>query len=190
MYKAFPLNFDIFSVNVTLPKEAVPLYDSPKWTINLELFSREGFVMSKIVEMSEEQQQAVRILKEEPTEEHLWEAVAAFRNYTFFTASGLPYSYQLKMGKNGHFTHELLIDRRQNSKTLAWSSVCLAFRHALEKKASPDPAVRLSRRPKSLGDIRGISYIYPILWKFDLIEVPEKYAIQMSGESVQYRLFE
>ena len=29
-------------------------------------------------------------------------------------------------------------------------------------------------KPKELGDIRGISYIYPILWRFGLIEVPEK----------------
>lgn len=29
------------------------------------------------------------------------------------------------------------------------------------------------KKPKALGDIRGISYIYPILWRFGLIEVPE-----------------
>lgn len=141
-------------------------------------------MMTKMSDMTAEQQQAVRLLNEEPTEEHLWQAVEAFQNYPFFTASGLPYTYQLKIGKKGQFTHELLIDRRQNSKTLAWSSVCLAFHQALEIKASPDPAQRIVRRPKTLGDIRGISYIYPILWKFNLIEVPEKYAIQMSGERV------
>jgi hypothetical protein len=31
-------------------------------------------------------------------------------------------------------------------------------------------------RPKALGDIRGISYIYPILYRFGLIEVPEAVA--------------
>ena len=29
-------------------------------------------------------------------------------------------------------------------------------------------------RPKALGDIRDVSYIYPILWKFGLIRVSEK----------------
>ena len=29
-------------------------------------------------------------------------------------------------------------------------------------------------RPKALGDLRGVSYIYPILYRFGLIEVPEK----------------
>lgn len=29
-------------------------------------------------------------------------------------------------------------------------------------------------KPKALGDIRGVSYIYPILWRFGLIRVSEK----------------
>ena len=29
------------------------------------------------------------------------------------------------------------------------------------------------KKPKALGDIRGVSYIYPILWRFGLISVPE-----------------
>ena len=29
------------------------------------------------------------------------------------------------------------------------------------------------KKPKALGDIRGVSYIYPILWRFGLIRVPE-----------------
>ena len=29
------------------------------------------------------------------------------------------------------------------------------------------------RKPKALGDIRGVSYIYSILWRFGLIRVPE-----------------
>ena len=29
------------------------------------------------------------------------------------------------------------------------------------------------KKPKALGDIRGVSYIYPVLWRFGLIRVPE-----------------
>ena len=29
------------------------------------------------------------------------------------------------------------------------------------------------KKPKALGDIRGASYIYPILWRFSLIRVSE-----------------
>ena len=29
-------------------------------------------------------------------------------------------------------------------------------------------------RPKALGDIRGVSYIYGIFYRFGLIEVPDK----------------
>lgn len=33
---------------------------------------------------------------------------------------------------------------------------------------------RIVDRPKALGDIRGISYIYEIFNRFGLIEMPEK----------------
>ena len=33
--------------------------------------------------------------------------------------------------------------------------------------------VKKPKAPKALGDIRGVSYIYPILWRFGLIRVPE-----------------
>ena len=75
--------------------------------------------------------------------------------------------YKLKIGKNGEWNKELLIDRREKSKSLAWSSIVLAF----EKSRKFTGTVN---KPKELGDIRGISYIYPILWRFGLIEVPEK----------------
>ena len=29
------------------------------------------------------------------------------------------------------------------------------------------------KKPKALGDIRGVSYIYSILWRFGIIRVPE-----------------
>ena len=61
---------------------------------------------------------------------------------------------------------ELLIDRREKSKSLAWSSVVLAFENS--KRISEEV-----KKPKALGDIRGVSYIYPILWRFGLIRVPE-----------------
>ena len=61
---------------------------------------------------------------------------------------------------------ELLIDRREKSKSLTWSSVVLAFENS--KGISEEV-----KKPKALGDIRGVSYIYPILWRFGLIRVPE-----------------
>ena len=65
-----------------------------------------------------------------------------------------------------HYNRELLIDRREKSKSLAWSSVVLAFENS--KRISEEV-----KKPKALGDIRGVSYIYPILWRFGLIRVPE-----------------
>lgn len=106
------------------------------------------------------------LLKEIPSEENLWQAVIAFQDYPFKTATGLPFRYKLKVGKNGEYNRELLIDRREKSKSLAWSSVVLTFENS--KKISEEV-----KKPKALGDIRGVSYIYPILWRFGLIRVPE-----------------
>lgn len=111
-------------------------------------------------------QEQVRFLQEIPSEENLWQAVIAFQDYPFKTATGLPFRYKLKVGKNGEYNRELLIDRREKSKSLAWSSVVLAFENS--KRISEEV-----KKPKALGDIRGVSYIYPILWRFGLIRVPE-----------------
>lgn len=112
-------------------------------------------------------QERIKKLAEERTEENLWQAIIAFQEYPFKTMTGLPFYYKLKIGKNGEWNKELLIDRREKSKSLAWSSILLAF----EKSSQITGMVN---KPKELGDIRGISYIYPILWRFGLIEVPEK----------------
>ncbi len=136
-----------------------------------------------------------KILKElraEQSEDALWVAVIAFQGYKFRTYSGLVFSYSLKKGrgrgntesgvvnKQGNtnkldeaykkadvYTKELFIDRRENSKSLAWSSVLLAFHNIPQIGCVVD-------RPKALGDIRGVTYIYAIFYRFGLIDAPEK----------------
>ena len=111
--------------------------------------------------------------KIERSEEALWEAVEAFQGYRFRTYSGLKFSYKLKKGRSGVYTKELFIDRRENSKSLAWSSVVLAFRKVVEMMS--DTAEKpLIDRPKALGDIRGVTYIYALFYRFGLIDVPEE----------------
>jgi len=48
-------------------------------------------------------EEKVRLLKEIPSEENLWQAVIAFQDYPFKTATGLPFRYKLKVGKNGEY---------------------------------------------------------------------------------------
>ena len=43
---------------------------------------------------------------------------------------------------------------------------------------------QIVEKPKNIGDIRGISYIYPIFYRFGLIDVPEKVAARMEMKSV------
>lgn len=116
---------------------------------------------------------AVVELKKNPCEENLWKCVVAFRGYKFKTMSGLLFTYKLKKGRGDEFTKELWIDRREDSKSLAWSSVMLAY-HNIGKIGE------VVARPKVLGDIRGVSYIYGMFYRFGLIDVPGKVREQMS----------
>ena len=116
---------------------------------------------------------AVVALKKNPCEENLWKCVVAFRGYKFKPLSGLPFTYKLKKGRGDEFTKELWIDRRESSKSLAWSSVRMAY-HNIGK------IVEVVDCPKALGDFRGVSYIYGIFYRFGLIDVPEKVKEKMT----------
>lgn len=115
-----------------------------------------------------ERKAAVDWLKAAPMEENLWQCIVAFQQYPFRTVSGLPFSYTLKVGRNGCYTRELFIDRRENSKSLAWSSIKLAFQKALEQPGA------VFARPKELADVRGASYSFSLLWRFGVIRVPDE----------------
>lgn len=118
---------------------------------------------------------AVIALRKDPCEENLWKCVVAFRGYKFKTMSGLPFTYTLKKGRGDEFTKELWIDRREDSKSLAWSSVMLAY-HNIGKIGE------VVDRPKALGDIRGVSYIYGLFYRFGLIDVPDKAKEKMAKQ--------
>ena len=64
---------------------------------------------------TEKREEILDTLQRNPDPEHLWECIIAFQDYHFETISGLPFTYQLKRGRNGELTKELWIDRRKNS---------------------------------------------------------------------------
>ena len=101
----------------------------------------------------------------DPTEENFWGMVVSYAGVGFKTYSGLPFSYEIKKGRNGEYTKELWIDRRGKSKSLAWSSVLLALKNIKGEVVD---------RPKALGDIRGVTYIYGMFYRFGLIDVPDE----------------
>lgn len=94
------------------------------------------------------------------------EVILLYAGESFKTYTGLPFTYEVRKGRNGDYTRELWIDRRENSKSLALSSVLLALRNIKKVGAVVD-------RPKALGDIRGVSYIYGMFYCFGLIDVPD-----------------
>ena len=120
------------------------------------------------ISVGAERQRRYRAMKRwraHPTEENFWGVVLAYAGVKFKTYSGLPFSYEIKKGRNGEYTKELWIDRREKSKSLAWSSVLLALGSIKEEVVD---------RPKALGDIRGVTYIYGMFYRFGLINVPDE----------------
>lgn len=108
---------------------------------------------------------AMKRWKADPTEENFWGVVVAYAGVKFKTYSGLPFTYEVRKGRNGEYTKELWIERREKSKSLAWSSVLLALQNIKKVGEVVD-------RPKALGDIRGVTYIYGMFYRFGLINVP------------------
>lgn len=131
------------------------------------------------IKENRERKEAVERLQKEVNTDLLWNAIIAFQNYPFHTYSGLPFSYTIKVGRNGELNKELLINRRDKSKSLTWSSIVIALEKALNLKGN------IISRPKEIGDIRGISYIYPIFYRLGLIDVPEHIAAIMSYEIIK-----
>lgn len=120
------------------------------------------------ISVGAERQRRYRAMKRwraDPTEENFWGVVLAYAGVKFKTYSGLPFSYEIKKGRNGEYTKELWIDRRENSKNLAWSSIVLALKNIKGEVVD---------RPKALGDIRGVTYIYGMFYRFGLIDVPDE----------------
>ena len=120
------------------------------------------------ISVGAERQRRYRAMKRwraDPTEENFWGVVLVYAGVKFKTYSGLPFSYQIKKGRNSEYTKELWIDRREDSKSLAWSSIVLALKNIKEK---------VVERPKALGDIRGVTYIYGMFYRFGLIDVPDE----------------
>ena len=154
------LNLSKASVTSYLPYEKGVYFPAETDSANLSVGAERIRRMRKRDKIIEK----VRI---EQTEEALWAAVIEFQGYKFRTYSGLVFSYSLKKGRGDTYTKELFIDRRENSKSLAWSSVLLAFHNIPSIGSVVD-------RPKALGDIRGVTYIYAMFYRFGLIDAPQK----------------
>ena len=120
------------------------------------------------ISVGAERQRRYRAMKwwrVDPTEENFWSVVLAYAGVKFKTYSGLSFTYEIKNGRNGEYTKELWIDRREKSKSLAWSSIVLALGNIKGE---------VVERPKALGDIRGVTYIYGMFYRFGLIDVPDE----------------
>ena len=146
------------SINAYLPYSKVP-YKESEVSANAdrcELYRKRKLAVEEIMDS-----------------DTLWDALLLFQGYKFHTITGLQFSYEIRKGRSGEYTKELWIDRRDESKSLTMSTVERAYMEAVELRGT------VVSRPKSLGDLRGVSYIYPIFYRFGLIDVPERIAEKM-----------
>ena len=96
------------------------------------------------------------------------------------TLSGLEFSYTVKHKKNGEYSGELLVSRKETSKTLTRSSVMLAFHKVLEQieVTEKDGTVLFTppsyKGPKAIGPIFGISYIFSLFLALGLIKTADR----------------
>lgn len=160
------------SVSSYLPYQKAPY--------NMEEVSRHAADSRKY----RERKRAVQRLREQiraggEAEDALWQAVIAYQDYLFRTSSGRSFSYTVRQKKNGEYSGELLVSRKESSKTLTKSSMLLALQRVREQ-TGPEPP--LYTGPKVIGQIFGISYIYSLFWKWNLIRVPEKVERKLRGK--------
>ena len=110
----------------------------------------------------------------------LWDAVVAYQNQPLRTLSGLEFSYTVKHKKNGEYSGELLVSRKETSKTLTRSSVMLAFHKVLEQieVTEKDGTVLFAppsyKGPKAIGQIFGISYIFSLFLALGLNKTADR----------------
>ena len=147
------------SINAYLPYSKIP-YKESKVSANADR-----------CELYRKRKAAVEAIIDSDT---LWDALLLFQGYKFHTVTGLQFSYEIRKGRSGEYTKELWIDRRGESKSLTMSTVLKAYENRI--------GAGIVDRPKALGDLRGVSYIYPIFFRFGLIEVPEKVKEVLQGK--------
>lgn len=146
------------SINAYLPYSKIPYKES------------EVSANADRCELYRKRKAAVKQITDADT---LWNALLIYQGYTFYTMTGLQFSYEIRKGRNGEYTKELWIDRRGESKSLTMSTILKAYENSI--------GAGIVERPKNLGDLRGVSYIYSIFFRFGLIEVPEEVKEVLQG---------
>ena len=106
------------SINGYLPYMKIP-YNAKEVSRNAER-----------IRLYRKRKECVDLLQEDMSEASLWDTIIVFQNYPFYTVSGLLFRYEIKKGQDGSYNRELIVSRRKESKTLAWSSVKMAFENA------------------------------------------------------------
>lgn len=94
-------------------------------------------------------------------DELLWQAIIELQGCTLRTASGLFFDYSVRQKKNGEYSGEVLVSRKEESRSRIKSSILLTFHRGLGRCSlrrmgrisfrrsiqAPNPSVRFSGFP-------------------------------------------
>lgn len=99
----------------------------------------------------------------------LWECMVLHQGMPFHTSGrsgkgSLEFCYTINIGRNGEPTDELVVDRKEKSKSITRSTVNLAFANALEVQEREG----MVKGPKRLRTF-GASYLYPVFLSWGVI---------------------
>lgn len=102
--------------------------------------------------------------------EELWNCITLFQGYWFKTSGrngngAVSFAYSIKKSsRTGNLTDEIIINRKENSKSITRSTVELAFKNAIRIMDEEGYV----KGPKKLGCF-GASYLYSIFIRFGII---------------------
>ncbi len=102
----------------------------------------------------------------------LWKCIVLFQDYPFITSGrggkgAVRFTYSLKKSsRTGKTTEEIVVSRKENSKTITRSTIELAFNNAVLEQRS----LGFVKGPKRLRTF-GASYLYAIFLKWHIINI-------------------
>ncbi len=104
-----------------------------------------------------------------PCFDALWNCVVLYQGYPFMTSGrggkgAVKFRYSLKVSsRTGETTEEIIIDRKEHSKTITRSTIELAFINAMKEQK----IAGCVKGPKKLGCF-GASYLYGMFLKWEI----------------------
>lgn len=136
------------------------------------------------------------------SKESLWECVALFSGYTFHTALGAEFRYEVSMDEKGKLKNGIVLVQGKECKALSRTTITDAYEKVQDVKGSfrgeksfgkqifPDMQGEIEtatskKNSENTRDLLLVSYLYSMFSRFGVIKVPERIKMRMNGVRVK-----